>query len=119
MISVRALAFFVALTSGSTLLAPASLAAEGLVTIVSPMDGATLNAKNQNKLVYDAVPGPHGDHLHVYVDGEQIGETRQLKGGFMVNDMDLPLGMHKICLKMANVAHILTGPQGCVNIIVR
>ncbi len=119
MISIRALALFVVLISGSVLWAPVCLAAEGSVIIVSPKDGVTLNAKNQNKLVYDAVPGPDGDHLHVYVDGKQIGETRQLKGGFMINDMNLPLGMHKICLEMANVAHILTGPQGCVNVNIR
>ncbi len=119
MMSIRALALFVSLISGSALLAPACLAVEGSVTIVSPRDGATLNSKNQNKLVYDAIPGPNGDHLHIYLDGKLIAQTRQLKGSFLLTDMNLPLGMHKVCFKMANAAHILTGPQGCVNVNIR
>lgn len=80
MIRIAASALLTALISALALAAPTCLAAEGLVTIVSPKGGATLNSKNRNKLVYDAAPGPGADHLHTYVDGEAVAQTRQLKG---------------------------------------
>lgn len=76
----------------------------------------TLNVKNLNELVFNAAPGPDVDHLHVYVDGELVGQTRQLKGGFTLDSMSLSPGKHAICIKVANRAHVSTGAEDCVNI---
>lgn len=98
-------------------LAPVSvLAAEGSVTIVSPKDGAKLDAMAQNKIVYDVVPGPRGDHVHVYVDGKEVGILRQLKGSYTFET--LSPGKHNICIKVVNKAHVPIGIERCVNVSV-
>ena len=55
---------------GAALLACAqfSLAEEASVKITAPADGAKLDAMAQNKLVFEVMPGPKGDHVHLYVD---------------------------------------------------
>ncbi|MER1941865.1 hypothetical protein ABS755_14310 [Castellaniella sp. FW104-16D08] len=115
MISARALALFVALVSGSTLFVSPSLGATGTIA-ASQKEGVTLKVKNPNELVFSAAPGPEVDHLHVYVDGELVGQTRQLKGGFTLGNMDLSPGKHAVCIKVANRAHVSTGAEDCVNI---
>ncbi|MEZ5607072.1 MAG: hypothetical protein R3E52_08055 [Burkholderiaceae bacterium] len=104
----------VALMSGAFLLAPAAMAAEGSVTIESPKDGAKLDAMAQNKLVYSVVPGPNGDHVHVYVDGKEVGILRQLKGSYTLET--LAGGKHDICIKVVNKAHTPIGLQQCVKV---
>ena len=116
MIRLSAATFLVALMSGTCLLAPACLAAEGSVTIESPKDGAKLDAMDQNKLVYEVVPGPGGDHVHVYVDGKEAGILRQLKGSYMLET--LAAGKHDICIKVVNKAHTPIGLQRCVAVSV-
>ncbi|MEO6960086.1 MAG: hypothetical protein ABI081_08905 [Burkholderiaceae bacterium] len=112
-----AVTLLIALTLlGSALLPPACLAAEGSVTIISPKDGATLNAKDKNKIVYDIVPGPRGDHVHVYVDDKEVDILRQLKGSYTFDS--LSSGKHAICVKVVNKAHVPTGLQRCVNVTV-
>jgi hypothetical protein len=101
---------------GSALLPPTSLAAEGSVTIISPKDGATLNAKDKNKIVYNIVPGPRGDHVHIYVDDEEVDILRQLKGSYTFKS--LSSGKHAICVKVVNKAHVPTGLQRCINVMV-
>lgn len=103
--------------SGSALLPPACLAAEGSITITSPKDGATLNAKDKNKIVYNVVPGPKGDHLHVYVDDKEVVQIRQFKGSYTFDA--LSSGKHTVCIKVANRAHVLTGLQRCINVNVQ
>lgn len=58
----------------------AALAASGeaYVKIKSPLAGAKLDAMDQTKLVYEVVPGPRGDHIHVYVDNKEVGILRRL-----------------------------------------
>ena len=103
-----------ALMLGTLLLAPVAMAAEGSVTIESPKDGAKLDAMAQNKLVYSVAPGPHGDHVHVYVDGKETGILRQLKGSYTLET--LAAGAHDICIKVVNKAHTPTGVQHCVKV---
>ena len=109
-----AFTLLLALMSGAAWLAPAALAAEGSITIDSPKDGAKLDAMAQNKLVYSVVPGPHGDHVHVYVDGKETGILRQLKGSYTLET--LAAGPHEICIKVVNKAHTPTGVQHCVKV---
>ena len=116
MIRMSAIPLFFALMSGSFLLAPTCMAAEGSVTIVSPQDGAKLDVMNQNKIVYDVVPGPKGDHVHVYVDDKEVGILRQLKGSYTFEA--LSAGKHAICVKVVNKAHTPIGLQRCIHVSV-
>lgn len=116
MIRLPTATLLVALMSGAYLLAPAAMAAEGSVTIESPKDGAKLDAMSQNKLVYAVVPGPGGDHVHVYVDGKEAGILRQLKGSYTLET--LAAGKHDICIKVVNKAHTPIGLQRCVAVSV-
>lgn len=104
------------LLAGSLTLAPACLAAEGSVTIDSPKDGARLDAMELNKIVYEVVPGPNGDHVHLYVDDKEVAILRQLKGSHTL--ASLAPGRHAICIKVVNKAHTPIGLQRCVNVVV-
>lgn len=116
MVSIRALALFVALASGSALLGSPSLGADRAIAITSQGGGVTLNVKNPNELVFSATPGLDVDHLHVYMDGELVGQTRQLKGSFTLDSMNLSPGKHAVCIKVANRAHVSTGAEDCVDL---
>lgn len=114
----RPFAFFlaVALISGAVLVAPLAVAQEGSVTISSPADGSTLDIMDQNKLVYDVEPGARGDHVHVYVDDEEVGILRQLKGSYTFET--LSAGHHDICVKVVNKAHVPIGLEHCVSVTI-
>jgi len=116
MIRLPVVTLLVALLSSSFFLTPVSMAAEGSVTITSPKDGAKLDVMNQNKIVYDVVPGPKGDHVHVYVDDKEVGILRQLKGSYTLES--LSAGKHAICIKVVNKAHTPIGLQRCINVSV-
>lgn len=98
--------------------APVALAAaaESYVKITAPLDGAKLDAMTLTKLVYEAVPGPTGDHVHVYVGGKEVGILRKLKGSYALDT--LPAGHQRICVKVVNKAHVPTGVEQCVEVTV-
>lgn len=116
MIRMPVVTLLAALLSSAWCLAPASWAGEGSVTIVSPKDGASLDVMNQNQVVYDVVPGPGGDHVHVYVDNKEVGILRQLKGSYTLES--LSAGKHAICIKVVNKAHTPIGLQRCIHVSV-
>ena len=93
-----------------------ALAAEPSVTIRSPADGATLDAMEQAQIVYDVVPGPRGDHTHLYIDGKEVAILRQLKGSRTLESM--APGPHEICIKVVNKAHTPIGVQQCIHVTV-
>ena len=93
---------------------PDAAAAEPYVRITSPADGATLDAMDQNRLVYEVDPGPRGDHVHVYVDGDEVGILRQLKGSYTLET--LAPGSRELCVKVVNKAHTPIGVQDCVEV---
>lgn len=92
-----------------------ALAAEGKVTIssVTPKDPY---AKDKITLVYEAMPGPNGDHLHLNVDGKRIDVIHDLKGSTTFGP--LPSGKHHICLAVNTASHVATGAEGCVDVTV-
>ena len=106
----------VSLFLSGTLVAGGVLAATPSVIINAPADGATLDAMEQNKVDYEAVPGPRGDHLHVYVDGTETALLRQLKGTYTLDT--LAPGAHEICIKVVNKNHTPIGVGKCVNVTV-
>jgi hypothetical protein len=99
------------------LISAAAFAADGKVTISSPSNGATLNASDKVMVTYDALLGPTGDHLHLYLDGKRIDVLRQAKGSTEVGT--LSPGKHHICVEENTKAHVSTGVEGCVDVTVK
>ncbi len=100
--------------TGCVLFAAGAAAAEPHVRIEAPAAGATLDAMEQNRLVYEVDPGPRGDHVHVYVDGEEVGILRQLRGSYTLET--LSPGDRELCVKVVNKAHTPIGVQQCVKV---
>lgn len=105
-----------AILSGLFAVSPATILAQGSVTILSPANGAVLDALDENRLAYDVVPGPRGDHVHVYVDGKEVGILRKLKGSYLLESM--ASGKRNICVKVVNKAHVPIGIEQCIGVTV-
>jgi hypothetical protein len=105
------LSLFLGLAMGN-----AALAEEASVTIHSPADGATLDAMVQNKVEFEVEPGPRGDHVHFYVDGEEVAVLRQLKGSYTLGS--LTPGERELCIKVVNKNHTPIGVEKCITVAV-
>lgn len=103
---------------GAALLAGAqiSLAQDTSVKITSPADGAQLDGTARNAVVYEVTPGPHGDHVHLYVDNKEAAILRQARGSHALTK--LSPGKHDICIKVVNKAHTPIGVDQCVKVSV-
>lgn len=97
-------------------LASIALAADGAVTILSPQDGARLDAMAQNSISYKVEPGPRGDHVHLYVDGREAAILRRLEGSYTLPT--LAAGERDICIKVVNKGHTPIGVEQCVTVMV-
>ena len=86
--------------------------AQGSVKILSPADGAKLDAFEQNRISYEVVPGPKADHVHLYVDGKEVAILRELKGSHTLET--LSPGKHELCVKVVNKAHVPIGVEQCI-----
>jgi len=95
-------------------LSGAVLAADASVTISSPADGAKVSASAPTKVTYEAVPGPKGDHVHLYVDSGEASVLRQLKGTTTVDT--LKAGPHTLCIKIVDKGHTPIGVEKCVKV---
>jgi cellobiose-specific phosphotransferase system component IIB len=95
-------------------LSGAVLAQDASVTISSPADGAKVSASAPTKVTYDVVPGPKGDHVHLYVDGGEATVLRQLKGTTTVDT--LKAGPHTLCIKVVDKAHTPIGVEKCIKV---
>lgn len=97
---------------------PLALSAQtAAVRIDEPKEGATLDAKAKNNLVYEYQPAPPGDHVHAYVDGKQVAILRERKGRYPLKS--LSPGMREVCVKMVNKAHAPIGVDQCVQVSVQ
>lgn len=99
----------------TSLSGPAALAAEAKIDITSPANDSRLEAKAQNKIVYDVTLNGKGDHIHVYVDGKQTALLRQMKGSHNLDP--LTQGKHEICIKMVDKNHTPVGVERCVKVV--
>jgi len=102
---------------GLLLAIPSVSLGQGKVLITAPLEGATLDAMAENKLVYEVDPGPRGDHVHVYVDNREVGILRQLKGSYLLESPSA--GKHSLCVKVVNKAHVPVGIEQCVQVTVK
>lgn len=92
-----------------------ALAEEASVKFISPANGAKLDSMAQNKVTYEVVPGPKGDHVHFYVDAQEVAVLRQLKGSYTLET--LAPGKHELCIKVVNKGHTPIGVQQCINVV--
>lgn len=109
--------FLAPVAFGLLLAYPTASLAQGKVTITSPAQGATLDAMDENQLVYEVDPGPRGDHVHVYVDDKEVGILRKLKGSYTLET--LSSGKRDICIKVVNKAHVPVGIEQCVQVTMK
>jgi hypothetical protein len=109
--------FLAALALGLFLAFPTTSLGQGKVLITSPAAGATLDAMDENQLVYEVDPGPRGDHVHVYVDNKEVGILRKLKGSYTLET--LTSGKRNLCVKVVNKAHVPVGIEQCVQVAVK
>ena len=91
---------------------PVVLAADAKVVISSPAEGAKISPTSKIEVVFEATPGPNGDHLHLYVDDGKAVVLRALKGSHTLQP--LAPGKHGICARLVNKEHAEVGAQACV-----
>lgn len=103
-------------TLSAFLLASTTAFAEdnGKVTFLSPANGAEVSASEKVMVNYEAVLGPKGDHLHLYLDGKRIDVLRQTKGTAEVGT--LSPGKHHICITINTSWHFSTGVEECIDV---
>jgi len=89
-------------------------AEESLATILSPTEGAVVEAKHASKVDYEVNPTAKTDHVHLWVDGDEAGMAHKLKGSFKLGP--LKAGAHKVCVAPVNKNHTPIGPQTCINV---
>lgn len=94
----------------------ASIAAvEGAsIKILSPSDGAHLDANEEYPLSYDVTPGKGGDHFHVWVDGKRGPGVHSNKGTYMLPK--LTPGKHDIYIMIVTKDHVPTGPKRSIEV---
>jgi ABC-type enterochelin transport system substrate-binding protein len=85
------------------------------VTISSPADGAKIPG-NSTKLVFDVASTPKAEHVHIYVDGEQVAQLHQLKGSYQVDK--LSAGKHWLCVRVVDKGHTPVGLEKCVGVTI-
>ncbi len=105
------------LVSTALLFSGVTLAADGMVTISSPQEGATLDAMAENAIRYEVVPGSKGSHSHLYVDNKEVAVLRQLKGSYTLPT--LATGAHNLCIKVVDKGHTPIGVEQCVKVLVQ
>lgn len=95
----------------------AALAQQGKALIISPVDGATLDGMDENRITYEVAYGPRGDHAHLYVDNKEVAILRKAKGSY---PLETPSpGKHSLCVKVVNKAHVPIGIEHCIQVTVK
>lgn len=88
----------------------------GFITILSPKDRAELSFTKAIIMKYEMAPGKKGNHVHFYVDGENIGMTRLKKGSFDLGR--LKQGKRILTMKLVNSRHIPLGLEAFIVVII-
>jgi hypothetical protein len=73
------------------------------VMISAPADGAVLAAYKPVKISYKIIPGPKGDHAHLYIDKFRAGMLHQRAGDHEIKM--LHPGLHKIRIEIVTEDH--------------
>lgn len=91
-------------------------AAVSKIDIISPVEGARLDPKVENKLDYNITLGGDGDHAHLYVDNRRVDMLHQMKGSYSFDYLDQ--GKREICIRLVNKGHSSIGVERCVTVMV-
>lgn len=86
------------------------------VTILSPKEGEILSHIKAIILKYEMSPGHKGDHVHFYVDSDNVGLSWIKKGTFDLGK--LRQGKHELSIKLINKIHVPIGIEASVNVTV-
>ena len=92
-------------------------AEDSLATILSPADGAKLEAKHTYQLDYEVNPSSKADHVHLFVDGDEAAMAHKPKGSFKLGP--LKQGNRKVCVSPVNKNHTPIGTQACITVTVQ
>jgi len=87
------------------------------IKILSPANKAQIDAGEEYPLKYEVVPGPGGDHFHVWVDDDRGPGVHDAKGTYMLPK--LSPGTHTITIKVVDKGHVPTGPQQSITVIAK
>ncbi len=90
------------------------VSADPNLKILSPADGAIVQAGEPLPVQYEIRPKPGGDHSHIYIDHKEAGILRRKKATFTLNP--LPAGEYTICIKVVNKAHTPIGQETCIRV---
>ena len=93
------------------------MAEDTLATILSPADGPKLEAKHTYKLDYEVQASAKVEHVHLFVDGDEVGMVHKLKGSFELGP--LKAGERKVCVSPVNKNHTPIGAQACITVTVQ
>jgi len=104
-------------STGPALFVLPAMAEDSLVTILAPADGAKLETKQTYKLDYEVQPSVKADHVHLFVDGDEVGMVHKLKGSFKLGP--LKAGERKVCVSPVNKNHTPIGAQACITVTVQ
>ena len=85
------------------------------IKILSPVDGARLNAGEEYSLSYEVAPGKGGDHFHVWVDEKRGPGIHDNKGTYTLPK--LTPGDHTIYIQIVDKGHVPTGPKKSIHVI--
>ena|ERR1039457_2816585 len=94
----------------------AVLAEDASVKISSPADGAKVGTMGI-AVNYEVMPGPKGDHVHLYIDDSEAKVLRQLKGTYTIDS--LKAGPHNLCIKVVDKSHTPIGVEKCIKVTAR
>ncbi|MDD4975538.1 MAG: hypothetical protein PHY93_14355 [Bacteriovorax sp.] len=86
----------------------------GSVKILSPKDGSIV--RDTLKMDYDVIPGPSGDHVHMYADGKEVDVIKKLKGQYTFKK--LSSGKRELCIKIVDKGHTPIGVEKCIHVVV-
>jgi hypothetical protein len=84
------------------------------IKIAAPADNERIEAGEAYQLVYEVIPGPGGDHFHVWVDDKRGPGVHETKGTYTLPK--LSPGEHVITIKVVDKGHIPTGPQKSIKL---
>ena len=107
----------VALILATSIAAIAADSMKASVKILSPANNAQIDAGEEYSLKYEVVPGPGGDHFHVWVDNDRGPGVHDSKGTYMLPKMSA--GTHIITIKVVDKGHVPTGPQQSITVVAK
>jgi hypothetical protein len=110
---ISIVAFAVLLLACSAAVAAAAQP-KGSIVILEPADGAVVPTHAPVTIKWQAVWGPDGNHLHLYMDYRMMDIERAADGSDTIRI--LFAGKHKICLAIETSWHFPTGVRKCVEV---